>query len=431
MALAGAPFISYAIAPQDRGKTALGIIGVGLRGRSHAALCLDRSDVDIVAVCDIQEASLAACRRLFSDRGRKLPREYTGGIDAYQRMLRKEKLDAVIIATPWQFHYSQSIDAMKAGVYVGCEVIAGLTLEEHWSIVETSENTGIPYMCLENVDYRRDVLAVLNMVRQGIFGELVHLEGGYEHDLRTVLFNNGETYARGASYGEKGFGEAKWRTQFNIDLDGDIYPTHGFGPVMNFADINHGNRVVNVVSFSSKARGLADYIEGVAPGHPHAKIDFKCGDVTTSVMKCANGETIVITHDTHLPRPYSTGLKVQGTKGIWMELNNGIHLDSDRTHNWKEAGDLLAQYDHPLWKKHGQEAKDSGHGGADWFVVNDFLMAVRDKRQTPIDVYDSVTMSALFPLSIQSIKQANKTLEFPDFTRGGWKARKRSFALEA
>jgi hypothetical protein len=251
----------------DQAPIRLGVIGVGLRGRSHIELGLRRDDVTIVAICDIQEDSLARCREQFKKTNKNLPTEYKGSIDAYKRMLDKEKLDAVIIATPWQFHHTQSIDSMNAGVYVGCEVIAGLSLDEHWDIVNTSEKTGIPYMCLENVAYRRDVMAVLNMVRQGLFGELVHLEGGYQHDLREVLFNDGKKpYGGGVEFGEKGYSEAQWRTQFNIDVDGDLYPTHGLGPVMNWANINHGNRITNVVSFSSKARGLADYVEKKVTG---------------------------------------------------------------------------------------------------------------------------------------------------------------------
>src|SRR5690606_12900131 len=259
------------------------------------------------------------------------------------------------------------------------------------------------------------------------------LEGGYQHDLRKILSNDGKSVRGiGAEYGEKGYSEAQWRTQFNIDLDGDLYPTHGLGPVMNYANINHGNRIMNVVSFSSKARGLADYINKISPGHPNAKIIFKNGDVTTSLMKCANGETLEITHDVHLPRPYSIGLRVQGTNGIWMDVNDGIYIEGKaaKTHEWDKASEWIKKYDHPLWAKYANEASGSGHGGMDWYVDNAFYESVKQQRQTPIDVYDSVTMSALFPLSIQSIKEGNKTLEYPDFTRGKWKTSKPVFALD-
>ncbi len=418
---------------KEKSVIRLGFIGVGMRGRNHVAIALERSDVEVVAICDTQEDSLARCRKQFKDSNKKAPKEYTGNVDAYKKMLDAEKLDAVIIATPWQFHHQQAIDSMKAGVYVGCEVIAGLTLDEHWDLVKTSESTGIPYMCLENVAYRRDVMAVLNMVRQGLLGELVHLEGGYQHDLREVLFNNGkQPYGGGFEFGEKGYSEAQWRTQFNIDYDGDLYPTHGLGPVMHYADINHGNRITNIVSFSSKAIGLSHYLNSNAPGHPNTKINFKGGDVTTSLMSCANGEVLEIKHDVHLPRPYSIGLRVQGTNGIWMDVNNGMYIEgqSAKSHQWDKADEWIKKYDHPLWKKYEDKATGAGHGGMDWFVDNAFFESVKQGVQTPIDVYDSVTMSALFPLSIQSIKEGNKTLEFPDFTGGKWKTQKPKFALD-
>ena len=322
---------------------------------------------------------------------------------------------------------------MYAGKYVGCEVIAGLTVQEHWDIVNVSEKTGIPYMTLENVAYRRDVLAVLNMVRQNVFGEIVHLEGGYQHDLRDVLFNDGKSfYGNGVEFGpEKSISEAQWRTQYNIDVDGDLYPTHSLGPVMNYIDINRGNRLTNMVSFSSKARGLADYVNKKSPNHPNSKIDYKNGDVTTTLINCANGETISLSHDTHLPRPYAIGFRVQGTNGIWMDVAKSIHIEGvSKPHQWDKAEEWVAKYDHPLWKKYEKTAAGAGHGGIDWFVLNAFVLACKKKTQTPIDVYDSVTMSVIFPLSVQSLAEGNSSKEIPDFTKGKWKTRKNTFALD-
>lgn len=437
MAAAGAillPEVLMASTTHKRTKDQIKIafIGVGLRGRNHLALALRRDDLLITAICDIQEEPLERSQELFQQAGKPMPPIYTGGLDAYRRMLDKEELDAVIISTPWEFHRDQSIDAMEAGAYVGCEVIAGLTVDDHWDIVKTSERTGMPYMTLENVCYRRDVMAVLNMHRHGLFGELVHLEGGYQHDLRQVLFNNGkQPYGGGVEFGPHAMSEAQWRTQYNIDRDGDLYPTHGLGPIMPFIDINKGNRITNLVSFSSKARGLAAYVGKESPGHPNASINYRNGDVTQTLMNCANGETILITHDTHLPRPYSIGFRVQGTNGIWMDVAKGIHIEGHSTgHRWDPVDEWTAKYDHPLWKKHANDASGAGHGGMDWFVFNAFVEAVKQRRQTPIDVYDSVTMSVLFPLSTQSIEEGNKTLEVPDFTRGKWKTAKNTFVLD-
>lgn len=384
---------------KDNDKVRLGYIGVGLRGRGHIRQGLQRNNIEIVAICDTQESSLKLCREQFIKAGKKLPAEYTGGTDAYKKLLERKDIDAVIIATPWEYHHNQSVDAMRAGKYVGCEVIAGLSLEDHWDIVNVSEKTGIPYMTLENVCYRRDVLAVLNMVRQGLFGELVHVEGGYEHDLRAVLFNDGKQFhGGGVEFGPGAISEAQWRTQYNVDRQGDLYPTHGAGPVMNYININRGNRFTNLVSFSSKARGLSSYVEELSPGHKNAKLNYKNGDIV----------------------------------GIWMDVADSIYIEhqSKKEDQWDPAKEWLEKYDHPLWKKHATEAAGAGHGGMDWFVFNGFIEAVRKKQQVPIDVYDSVTMSVITPLSEKSIIENNASQEFPDFTRGKWKARKNTFALD-
>lgn len=414
-------------------KVRLGYIGVGLRGRNHITAALVRNDAEIVAVCDIQDSSLKACRELIGKAGRKLPQEYTGGLDAYKRLLERKDIDAVIISTPWEFHRDQSVDAMQAGKYVGCEVIAGLSLEDHWDIVKTSEQTKMPYMTLENVCYRRDVMAALNMVRKGIFGELIHAEGGYQHDLRPVLFNDGkQPIGGGVEFGPNSISEAQWRTQYNIDYDGDLYPTHGAGPIMQYLDINKGNRFTKLVSFSSKARGLASYVEELSPGHKNAKLNYKNGDIVTTQISCASGETVLLTHDTHLPRPYSLGFRVQGTKGIWMDVAKSVYIEhkSKEYDEWDPAETWFEKYDHPLWKKYQDKAMGAGHGGMDWFVFNAFIEAVKRREPTPIDVYDSVTMSVIAPLSAVSIAQGNTVQEFPDFTRGAWKDRKNLFALE-
>lgn len=417
---------------KDTKKVRLGYIGVGARGMNHIREGLLRDDVEIVAFCDTQEWALNNCRKAIAKAGKPAAKEYTGSLDAYKAMADRKDIDAIIISTPWQFHHEQAIYAMNAGKYVGCEVIAGLTVKEHWDIVRTSEKTGMPYMTLENVCYRRDVMAALNMVRQGLFGELLHLEGGYQHDLREVLFNDGKRYyGGGVEFGPKAMSEAQWRTQFNIDVDGDLYPTHGAGPIMQYIDINRGNRFTNLVSFSSKARGLADYVEKKSPGHPNAKINYKNGDITTTLLNCANGETVMLTHDTHLPRPYSLGFRVQGTDGLWMDVNKSVHIEGvSKPHAWDKAEEWFKKYDHPLWKKYEATAAGAGHGGMDWFVFNAFILAVKDKKQTPIDVYDSVTMSVITPLSTKSLKEGNKPQEFPDFTQGKWKTKKNTFALD-
>lgn len=420
---------TFASSPAD-GPLRLGFIGVGLRGQSHLELALRRKDVDVVALCDIQQSMMDMAMKLVTDAGTKKPLTIVGGPTDYKKLLDRKDIDAVIISTPWEWHKVMCIDSMNAGKYTGCEVITGMTVDECWELVNTSERTGIPMMMLENVCYRRDVMAVLNMVRQQVFGELIHLEGGYQHDLRAIKFNNGDGHGVGAEFGAKAFSEAQWRTQHAVDRNGDLYPTHGVGPVAMMIDINRGNRFTYLSSFASKARGLHDYV--VAKGganHPNTKVNFKLGDVVTTMLQCANGETVLLSHDTNLPRPYSLGFRVQGTRGIWMDVNKSIYIEgqSKEPHRWEDAQPWLTKYDHPLWQKYGQDASGAGHGGMDWFVLNAFVEAARKKVNTPQDVYDAVTWSAITPLSETSIKNHGQSVEFPDFTKGKWQNRKNDF----
>ncbi|MBT1709425.1 Gfo/Idh/MocA family oxidoreductase [Fulvivirgaceae bacterium PWU5] len=416
---------------KDPAKVRLGFIGVGLRGQGHLELALHRADVEVVAICDIQQRMIDMSKELIAKSGKPMPQIFSDGPYGYKKLLERKDIDAVIIATPWEWHTVMCLDAMNAKKYVGCEVITGMTVEECWELVHTSERTGMPLMMLENVCYRRDVMAVLNMVRQNVFGEVVHLQGGYQHDLRAVKFNNGkDPYGGGVEFGEKAFSEASWRTQHSVLRDGDLYPTHGLGPVAMMIDINRGNRLTELVSYSSKGRGLHDYIvKNAGENHPNAKVGFKLGDIVTTMIKCARGETILLQHDTNLPRPYSLGFRVQGTNGLWMDVNNSIYVEGkSKPHEWDDAQSWLDKYDHPLWKKYGNDASGAGHGGMDWFVINAFIEAVKRKTNTPQDVYDAVTWSAITPLSETSIRLGGETVEIPDFTQGQWMYRKNEFA---
>ena len=413
-------------------KIRVGFIGVGLRGQNHLELTLKRADTEVIAICDVQQRMIDMSLKLIADAGKPKPQVIMDGPYGYKKLLENKDIDAVIIATPWEWHTVMCIDSMNAKKYVGCEVITGMTIEECWELVHTSERAGMPLMMLENVCYRRDVMAVLNMVRQNVFGEIIHLQGGYQHDLREVKFNNGnEPYGHGAEFGEKGFSEAQWRTNHSVYRNGDLYPTHGIGPVAMMIDINRGNRFTQLVSYSSKARGLHEHIVKLGgPDHPNAKVNFKLGDVVTTMISTNNNETILLQHDTNLPRPYSLGFRVQGTKGIWMDLNKSIYIEgqSKKAHQWEDAQEWLDRYDHPLWKKYGSDASGAGHGGMDWFVLNAFLESVKRKVNTPQDVYDAVTWSAITPLSESSIQLGGESVEFPDFTGGKWMSRKNEFA---
>ncbi|HEY4155977.1 MAG TPA: Gfo/Idh/MocA family oxidoreductase [Puia sp.] len=412
-------------------KIKLGIIGVGLRGQNHLHNALGRADVDVVAICDIDDRMLQSAREIISKSGKPMPKVFTGDPHAYRKLLEEKDLQGILIATPWEWHAPMILDGLSAGIkYIATEVILGITLQDHWDVVKATEHYGANVMMLENVCYRRDVMAILQMVRMGMFGELIHMQGGYQHDLRGVKLNDGKSaYGIGVEFGEKGFSEAHWRTNHSVHRNGDLYPTHGIGPIAEMLNINYGNRFVSLSSFASKSRGLHNYIvEHGGENHPNAKVEFKLGDVVTTQIKTANGETILLQHDTSLPRPYSLGFRVQGTKGIWMDVNHSLYIEgvSAKPDEWEEAKPYLEKYDHPLWKQYGSEAEGAGHGGMDFFVLQAFVESIKQQTPTPIDVYDSASWSSITALSELSI-QANQTVEFPDFTGGQWMYRKNRF----
>jgi predicted dehydrogenase len=418
---------------QQVDKVKVIIIGVGLRGQDHLELLLMRSDVDVIAICDIDDRMLKSANEVVAKSGKTMPQIFTGDNYAWKKMLELKNISAVIIATPWEWHKEMIIESINAGIkYIGSEVMIGTTLEDHWDVVHAAENNNAHVTMLENVCYRRDVMAILNMVRQGLFGELVHLQGGYQHDLREVKFNNGiDAYGNGCEFGDKGWTEARWRTHHSVHRNGDLYPTHGIGPVAQYININRGNRFLNLSSFSSKARGLHEHIvKKCGPNHPNAKVSFKLGDVVTTNISCANGETILLQHDTSLPRPYSLGFRVQGTNGLWMDVNKGIHIEGQtKAHQWDEAKTWLEKYDHPLWQRWSKEAQGSGHGGMDFYVIHMFIESVKNKVAPQLDVYDAAAWSAITPLSEMSIDLGNETVVFPDFTSGKWMYRKPVFAF--
>ena len=401
---------------QNSGEVNIGFIGCGGRGRGHLKRAAMTEGVKITAFCDIDPEAVIKTQKVLKDQGHPEAEVYSDGEYAYLEMLKRDDIDGVIIATPWLWHTRMAVATMKAGKYAAVEVSAANTMEECWDLVDTSEETGMPCMILENVNYRRDVMAVMNMVKQGVFGEVVHARCGYRHSLLNVKFN------RDLKFGEGATGEARWRTQHSLKRNADVYPTHGLGPIAAMLDINRGNRFLYLTSTASKAVGLKDYIEeqgGV--DHPHAKLPWKQGDVITSTIKTTNGETIIVTHDCNLPRPYSLNFHIQGTDGV-TDFDQGsprIYVEGESEgHGWDEFKAWQDKYDHPLWKKYGELASGSGHGGMDFFVTREFINAVKEQRQPVMDVYDAAAWSAVTPLSEASIAQNSAPQYFPDFTRG-------------
>ena len=425
--LALAPNMAFGMASSKKEKLHLALIGVGLRGTNHLTNLLQRDDVAIVAICDIDSKRIELCLDLIKKSSQPAPKIFGKDALDYKNLLEDNSIDAVIISTPWLWHTRMAKDAMMAGKFTVVEVSAANTMEECWDLVNIHEKTGSHLMILENVNYRRDVMAVLNMVRQNLFGELLNFRCGYQHDLRFVKFNDGITpYGKGVEFGDKGISESKWRTQHSLLRNGDVYPTHGVGPIATMCNINRGNRFVSMTSHATKAVGLHKYIvDHGGEDHPNAKLKFKQGDVITSTIETANGQTIIVTHDCNSPRPYSLGFRVQGSEGLWEVDGSRIYVEGEsKPHRWDDAKPWLEKYDHPLWKKYGEYAQGSGHGGMDFFVLNAFVESAKQNIAPPLDVYDAAAWSAITPLSEASIKNNGAPQDFPDFTRGLWVTRK-------
>ena len=426
-------------APRDESIVRVGYIGVGGRGQSHVHDSITVGGIEIVSICDINPESLERAKQLIAKGGMKEPKIYTGSDHAFEQMLKNEELDAVIIATPWEWHVPMAIASMKAGVpYTGVEVSAANSLEECWDLVNVHEETGKQLMIMENVCYRRDVMAILNMVRTNIFGEVVHCRCGYEHDLRSVKF---DLLKNDLKIGKEAHSEAQWRGLHSVRRNGDLYPTHGLGPIGTYLDINRGNRFLTLSAMATKSRGLHDYVnDHAAKDSVYRNIQFNLGDIVTSMIKCANGETILVTHDTNLPRPYSLGFRVQGTNGIWRGEGGGdwndpaqeIYVEGQsKPHVWDPSEPWLKKYDHQYWREKGAQAEGAGHGGMDFIMLSNFFDVVRNKKEVPLDAYDAAAWSAVSALSEMSVARGGASVDFPDFTRGQWIKRRPHFAMDS
>lgn len=406
----------------------LGFIGVGLMGTNLLRSCLSMNDVQIPAICDIDPKAMSRALDLVEKSGRKRPEEYSNGEEDYLNLIIRDDIDAVVIATPWLWHTPMIVAAMKAGKHCAPEVWGASTVEECWQLINVAEETGMQCMMLENHCFDRIEMSVLKMVREGLFGELFNLEAGYCHDLRDIKFNPG------AEFGPDTFGEARWRTIHSQKRNGDLYPTHGLGPVANCVNDNRGNRMVSLTSTTSKSKALHEYVvEKGGPDHPNAHIDWALGDIVKTVINCHNGEVITITHDTNSPRPYSNNCLVQGTKGLWTyhrDLCNSVYVEGrSPNHKWEPWENYIPEFEHPLWKRFKSDGVRGDHGGAGFLKIRAFVHAIKNDLPTPIDVYDTAAWIAVTPLSEKSIALGSTPVEFPDFTTGKWMSNKPIFGL--
>ncbi len=392
-------------------KINIGVIGLGARGsfllKSAFLPMYDQGLVEIKAVCDY-----------YNDRtedGAKAVEEHTGvrpfATNDWKQVVHHPEVEAVFVLTAWESHVEMCIESMRAGKPVGVEVGGAYNINDCFRLVETYEQTGVHCMMLENCCYGRRELMALNMARKGLFGSVVHCSGGYMHDLREEIVN--------------GDINRHYRQRNYMSRNCENYPTHELGPIMPVLDINRGNRFVTLNSVASCSKGLHEYaVEHRGADHPLSKCEYAQGDIVTTILKCADGRTAVLTLDTTLPRIYSRGFTVRGTKGMYCADGDYVHLDGES--EWQLVGDKLnnavnyeEEYEHPIWKEYRKNPV-GGHDGIDWLVYNAFIEAVREGITPPIDTYDTATLLSISCLSEQSIAMGGAPVAIPDFTCGKW-----------
>ena len=393
------------------------VIGLGSRGfHLTRNVLLNNDDVNILAVCDLYEDRVQKVQELIKEKKGNDAKGYSD----YKEAINHEGLDAVYVFTGWEYHTEIAIYAMEKGIAVASEVGCEYSLDSLMKLVETQERTGTPYMFMENCCYNKDELLATAMARKGMFGTIVHCSGAYGHDLR-----------REVSHGLINR-QSRFKNYENRNLE--TYPTHELGPIARLLTINRGNRFVSVSAFASKAAGLKEYIENCEDADEVMKnTEWKQGDIVTTVITCANGETILLRLDTTLPRSYSREFTVRGTKGLYVQENNSVYLDGEQEY-WEPVDYNKATIDNAknyeeeflpdIWKNITEEQTKLGHGGMDWFVYKAFSDALQNGEPMPIDVYDAATWMAVSVLSEMSIAAGGVPQLMPDFTKGKWHLRK-------
>ncbi len=401
-------------------KIKIGYVGLGNRGLGmFKNIFADMPDVEIAAICDVSAECLEKGKEVCREKGRPEPFATTD----YKDILKMDEVDAVIFMNGWSGRADMAIDAMRAGKYAAIEVGCADDIRECFDLVRAYEETGMPVMMLENCCYGRREMAVLNMVKMGLFGEVVHCTGGYHHYL------NSEDIFREVEKGKP----AHYRLAQYMNKNRESYPTHELGPIAKVLNINRGNRMVSLTSHASKAAGLKAYaIEHPELGEEYANAEYKQGDIVTTVITCAGGETIMITLDTTLPRAYySRNFSVRGTKGMSSEERKVIYLEEHMTeHPHGMSGgidgneeEMFNKYDHPLHAEYLSAGVKEGHNGMDWLVGRAFVESVKRGVNTPIDAYDTAAWMSIGPLSEMSIAGGGIPVDMPDFTNGKWQNR--------
>lgn len=392
-------------------KVRIGFVGVGGQGMTHVENLLEIPGAELTAVCDILEHRVIAAQEKAVAKGFRKPVGYTRGPRDFERLCAEQDLDLVFTATPWEWHVPVMLAAMANGKHACTEVPAAMTIDDCWAMVETAEKYRKHCLMMENCCYDRFELMTLNLVRKGLLGEILHGEAGYLHDLRETKFDTA--------------GEGLWRRSWAITHNGNLYPTHGLGPIANCMDINRGDRFERITSFSSPSRGLqlwqAEHLEA---GDPRRREKYTLGDVNVSLIQTAKGRTIYLAHNTNSPRPYSRLQTLQGTKGLVSGWPYRVHIEGrSPVHRWEEADAYYGEFEHPLWRSRRIQEMDRGHGGMDFLEDFRLIECLTRGEPTDFDVYDAASLSSIVEVSIRSVANQGRPEKVPDFTRGGWRTR--------
>jgi hypothetical protein len=387
----------------------IAIVGTGLRGRSILRELLALEGVEITALADIVPEKAQRAATMVTAAGRKAPVLYTNGERDFERLVERTDVDFVYTATPWHWHTPVMLAALRAGKHCGSEVPIALSVDDCWALVDASERAQRHCLLMENCCYGNSELTVLRMVREGVFGTLLHAEAAYLHDLRKILFENRD--------------EGLWRRTPHTERDTNLYPTHGLGPVSQYLGIHRGDRFDFVVSMSSREAGLTEWRAQAEPKEsPKWNEVYRTGDMNTSLIRTVQGRTILLQHDVVNPRPYSRLNNLQGSKAIFNDYPPRLYIDgAPGGEKWTPLGEFKARYEHPLWTKVGELAKQGGHGGMDFVMMYRLVQCLRDGLVPDFDVYDAVAWSVPYALCEQSIRSGSAPVKFPDFTQGAWR----------
>ncbi len=387
-----------------------GIVGTGLRGRSVLNELLAIEGVRIVAVADVVTDKAQRAVKMCTDAGKPAPEVYANGDRGFEQLVSRDDIDFVYTATPWEWHVPVMLAALRAGKHCGTECPTGTTLKDLWSLVDTSEAAQRHCLQLENCNYGYNEMMVNRLVHDGVLGEIQHGAAAYIHDLRTILFETRD--------------EGLWRRAWHTRVNGNLYPTHGLGPLAWYMDLNAGDRMETIVSMSTEERGLSLHRESTVPDKADPKWSerYITGDLNTSLIRTATGRMIHLQHDVSSPRPYSRLNSVAGTKGVFEDYPPRIFVDGQSGgHAFKPLDAWRMTHEHPLWTRIGELARTGGHGGMDFVLMWRLVECLREGLVPDFDVYDAASWSAPMPLSQMSVAKGSASMRFPDFTRGRWK----------